>query len=216
MRIDSNLRTGAGLPRANQNLRPDQVKRGQTPPAPVQAPSTKLSAANSSSAQSGLIKTLLTLLQKLFTQPAGNPFAGQPGGPAGTTARQLTAPSIPPPPPMTNTQGSISLGTNVDSVLHNSARSVQITNAKYNEQAYESYNKAVKEWQDNGGRRWIGGNTFAYTPEPPPVPHYLPTDHSVILADIAAHYKDGRPVEDVNAKRPYYMGGSIFFNTKVS
>jgi hypothetical protein len=117
---------------------------------------------------------------------------------------------------MTNTQAAISLLTTGDAVLHNSARSVQASNAKYNEQAYESYNKAVQEWQANGGRRWIGGNVFAYSPEPPPVPQYLPTDHSAILADIAANYKDGRPFEDVNAKRPYYMGGSVFFDTKIS
>ena len=47
---------------------------------------------------------------------------------------------------MTNRTASISIGTTVDSVISNSARSVQLTNHTYNEQAYESYNKAVREW----------------------------------------------------------------------
>jgi len=38
----------------------------------------------------------------------------------------------------------------------------------------------------------------------------------VILADIKAHYGAGRPAEDVYAKRPYYMGGSVFFDNKAS
>jgi hypothetical protein len=108
------------------------------------------------------------------------------------------------------------VATTVDAVISNSARSVQLSNAKYNEQAYESYNKAVSEWQANNGRRWIGGNVFAQTAEPPPPPEYLPTDFNGIAADISANYAAGRPYEDPYAKRPYYMGGSVFFSVKNS
>lgn len=113
---------------------------------------------------------------------------------------------------MTNRTESISLGTTVDSVISNSARSVQLTNHAYNEQAYESYNKAVREWQANNGRRWVG-NQFVQTTVPPPTPDYLPTDYAEIYADISANYQNGRPYEDVNAKRPYYMGGSVFMKS---
>jgi hypothetical protein len=113
---------------------------------------------------------------------------------------------------MTNRTASINLGTTVDSVIANSARSVQFSNNAYNEQAYESYNKAVREWQANNGRRWVG-NQFVQTTVPPPAPDYLPTDYSEIYADISANYQNGRPYEDVNAKRPYYMGGSVFIKS---
>jgi hypothetical protein len=141
----------------------------------------------------------------------GNPFSGQNAAPV-NSGPVYTAPTIAPPPAMTNRTESISLGTNVDSVIANSARSVQLSNQTYNEQAYESYNKAVQEWQANNGRRWVG-NQFVQTTVPPPTPDYLATDYGEIYADIAANYQNGRPFEDVNAKRPYYMGGSVFIKS---
>jgi hypothetical protein len=145
----------------------------------------------------------------------GNPFSGQTGGttaPATPAAPAYAAPTIAPPPAMSSRPGSISLSTSVDSVISNSARSVQITNHAYNEQAYESYNKAVKEWQENNGRRWVG-NQFVQTTVPPPTPDYLPVDFGEIYTDISANYQQGRPYEDVNAKRPYYMGGSVYIKS---
>lgn len=141
----------------------------------------------------------------------GNPFLGQ-NTPSAAAAPVYSAPTIAPPPAMTNRTASISLGTNVDSVISNSARSVQLSNHAYNEQAYESYNKAVQEWQANNGRRWVG-NQFVQTTVPPPTPDYLPTDYGEIYADITANYQNGRPYEDVNAKRPYHMGGSVFIKS---
>jgi hypothetical protein len=149
---------------------------------------------------------------KTLTAPSNNPFWGT----ATTPAPAFIAPEIAPPPAMSNRPESVSTITTVDSVIANSARSVQATNAKYNEQAYESYNKAVSEWQQNNGRRWIGGNVFAQTTEPPPPPKYLPTNFNEIYADIAANYQTGRPHEMYTANRPYYMGGSVFSEPKTS
>lgn len=111
---------------------------------------------------------------------------------------------------MTNRPNSISLGTNLDSVMANSARAVQHTNAEYNQQAYETYNRVVSEWKANNGMRWVNSSQMMKTVDPPPPPVYLPTDFGEIYSHISTNYAQGLPTEDVNAKRPYYMGGSIY------
>jgi hypothetical protein len=165
----------------------------------------------STSTDGKIIDTTKTTTTPAATTVPGNPFSGQ-NGPQVSPAPVYSAPTIAPPPAMTNRPGSISLGTTVDSVISNSARSVQLSNHAYNEQAYESYNKAVSEWQANNGRRWVG-NQFVQTTVPPPTPDYLSTDFGEIYSDITANYQNGRPYEDVNAKRPYYMGGSVFIKS---
>jgi hypothetical protein len=104
----------------------------------------------------------------------------------------------------------------LSAVIYNGARATQFANAKFNEEAYEAYNQAVRQWQDNGGRRLVGGGVYAQTTDPPPAPRYLPTDFDQIYNDIASRMDSPTPYEDPYPSRPYYLGGWVFSDTKTS
>lgn len=144
------------------------------------------------------------------TESFGAQLAGNPFNVVTAAEPKYVAPTLAAPPAMTNAPASISTAATMGGVLHNSSKSVQITNAKYNEQAFEAYNKAVSDWQANNGARWISPTQFAQTTEPPPPPAYLPTDFNAIHADMKSRWEQGQSSPDITSMRPYYMGGPIF------